>query len=197
MKKAFFIGFNKTATSSLHSLFLNSGYKSIHWTDGKGCYALDMYNNLKNKKPILDKIDADCLTDICSVPGYFPHLEGNDLYLDAEFFYKKWYAEYPDSYYILQTRNMKDWIHSRIHHQRGKYLMKFQKYFNMKRKEVVEMWIKQYKDHHKNVKTFFTNKKNFIIFNIDKDPIQKVINFVKDDFKLNNSKWQIYNATLR
>jgi hypothetical protein len=79
--KYFVIGFNKTATISMHELFLLNGLRSQH----KNNWDLDMY---------------DCFSD-----GELNVLK--DLNLTVK---------YPDAKFILNIRNMKDWIISAANH---------------------------------------------------------------------------------
>jgi hypothetical protein len=78
--KYFVIGFEKTATTTMHELFLLNGIKSQHDNNWK----LDNYDAFSDNKDI-------------SV-------------------YNELTIKYPDAMFILNIRNMKGWILSRVNH---------------------------------------------------------------------------------
>jgi hypothetical protein len=78
--KYFVIGLNKTATTTMHQLFLLNGINSQHNNDWE-----------------LDKYDA--------------FSDNRDLTIYTELTIK-----YPDAMFILNIRNMKGWILSRVNH---------------------------------------------------------------------------------
>jgi hypothetical protein len=78
--KYFVIGFNKTATITIHNLFLLNGIKSQHDNDWN-----------------LDKYDA--------------FSDNRDLSV-----YRELTIKYPDAIFILNIRNIKEWILSRVNH---------------------------------------------------------------------------------
>jgi hypothetical protein len=78
--KYFVIGFNKTATTTMHELFLLNGIKSLHDNN----WDLDNYDAFSDNKDI-------------SV-------------------YKELSIKYPDAMFILNIRNIKEWILSRVNH---------------------------------------------------------------------------------
>src|SRR5262245_17437716 len=53
----FIIGFNKTATTSLHTFFSRSGFPSVHWDRGR--LARRMIENCLDDRPILDGYDRE------------------------------------------------------------------------------------------------------------------------------------------
>jgi len=78
--KYFVIGFNKTATTTMHELFLLNGIKSQHDNN----WDLDNYDAFSDNK---------------------------ELYV-----YNELTIKYPDAMFILNIRNMKGWILSRVNH---------------------------------------------------------------------------------
>ena len=78
--KYFVIGFNKTATTTMHELFLLNGIKSQHDND----WDLEKYDAFSDNK----------------------HLS----------IYRELSIKYPDAMFILNIRNIKEWIVSRVNH---------------------------------------------------------------------------------
>lgn len=88
--RVFCIGFNKTGTTSLHRLFESQGLKSAHnthWPHTSHVIGGERFFNY-----------ADCYSD--GERASFTQLI-------------EWF---PDSVFILNTRNERDWLHSRIKH---------------------------------------------------------------------------------
>ena len=80
--------------------------------------------------------------------------------------YKKLYEMYPNAYFILNTRNIKDWLLSRLKHG-----------FTYKQREfgypapsfdIVEKWLIARLEYYKELKEYFKDKNNFYILDIDK-----------------------------
>lgn len=195
MKKVFFIGMNRTATKSFHQLFNRSGYKSFHYscadvTTGQSIIlAEEMRNNLNSYKPILHKMsNAQVLSDM------FWHRE--DEWIDGVKYYKELYAEYPDAYFILNTRNMYDWLLSKKTHKKGAYLQRCMQYHNLDNDGMMDWFENDRNKHESAVKTFFQNNERFLRFDIDKDDINILIDHVKPDFFLNEKHWGHHGKTI-
>lgn len=189
--KIFFIGFNKTATTAFHRFFLDNNYKSFHNKKSKKNLALTIRNNLQNKLPILHSIDdAHCYSDLM-------YVDDNE-YIEGHKYFKEIYNEYKNSYYVLQTRNLEDWINSRLAHCNRIYtlLERTQKTLNFSAvDQTVEFWKNDRDLHEQSVTEFFKRKDNFLKFNIDIDNIEKIVDFLRKDFTLDYSKWKKYNIT--
>jgi len=190
--KIFFIGFNKTATTAFHRFFLDNNYKSFHNKNSKKNLALTIRNNLENKLPILHSInDAHCYSDLM-------YVDDNE-YIEGHKYFKEIYNEYPNSYYVLQTRNLEDWIKSRICHIRPQSLLARTKSAKKMSctNEVIEFWLEDIQNHIKEVKKFFYKNNKFLEYNIDNDNVTKLISFLKHDYILNETKWKKHNVSRR
>lgn len=185
MKKIFLIGFNKTATTSFHILFVKSGIKSIHWggVDPKSNIACNIMKNISNGFPVLRGLEKyTAFSDMTFI--------NEDFYIEGCKFFKYLYEEYPDSYFILNTRSLKNWIRSREHHMGGEFLRSSQKSLGLNKKETAKFWSKQYKNHLQEVRDFFKNNNaNFIEFDIENNDIQNIVDFLKNDFKIRKQYW--------
>jgi len=156
--KIFCIGLNKTGTVSLHVAFKILGFKSIHNKYRKKFIGSIMSDNLKNKKRILSGIEHyDAYSD-----WSFP----STMYL-----YKVFDKQYPNSKFILNTRNLEDWVSSREKHVKRTTpnLKKIQKkypknsWFNLDK----EKWKKEWKDLHRDVFSYFKNRpQDLLVINV-------------------------------
>jgi hypothetical protein len=188
MKKVFIIGFNRTATKALHELFTRSNYMSTHYscmdlkTGNPVILACQMKENLDSYKPILDGLGHfQVFSDM------FWHRE--DIWIDGNKYYKQLHNEYPDAYFILNTRNMNDWLNSRVNHKNGAYIKRCMEYYNMDESELLEHFEEDRNKTEKEMISYFENNDRFLHFDINKDPIQNVIDLVKPDFFIKEKDW--------
>jgi hypothetical protein len=188
MNKVFFLGFNKTATCALHELFLNSGYNSCHERDGDKHLAKIMHENHIQNKNVLDTIDQ---YEVYSDLNY----NKENVFLEGNEFYKELDEQYPNSYFILQFRDVKSWIESRSNHNNN-YIERARTGLKLKTIADVKLhWKKTRHETHKDIKQYFDCNKRFMTFNINKDDIYKVINHVKDDYVLDAKHFNKVNVT--
>lgn len=194
--KVFFIGFNKTATTAFHHMFNKSGYHSVHCLYRgannlqSGVYiAKVMSDNLDDGREILFDIDqADVYSDFLYCKR-MRCIEGNK-------WFKKLYAEYPDAYFVLQTRNEIDWLNSRLNHKNGSLLERWKKFNRMSEEEVILDWKTRREVMEKKIRKFFSGSNSFLEFNIDKHDISRLIEFVSPHYDLDRSEWKILNKTV-
>jgi hypothetical protein len=155
--KIFCIGPNKTGTTSLHDAFLLLGLRSVHYKDEAERNIQDIIRaNFKNGESMLKDIEGyDAYSDWIKMPT-----------LKA---YKQFDKEYPNSKFILSTRNMEDWLNSREKHVRRL------------QKEVEETgdttitwltidraaWKTEFEDQHSSILAYFKGRENdLLVFNV-------------------------------
>jgi hypothetical protein len=153
-QKIFCIGFNKTGTTSLHTLFKSCGLESVHNTEW--CY----YSHVRKGK---EYFENQCYSD--GEQSNFIQLE-------------KWF---PKSLFVLNTRNKKEWLYSRVKHVMryneninistiltNKKYGKMAKDFYSDELGAINKWILERNIYHKQVRSHFKNKNNFIEVDITK-----------------------------
>ena len=188
MNKVFFLGFNKTATCALHELFLNNDYTSMHERDSDKNLTKTMHENWSNNNNILDTIDQYNVYSDMNYCDDKMFLEGNEFYQELD-------EQYPNSYFILQFRDVKSWIKSRSNHNNN-YIERARKALKLDTIADVKLyWKKTRHETHKDIKQYFDSNKRFITFNIDKDNIYKVIDHVKNDYDLDAKHFKHVNVT--
>ena len=187
--RIFQIGFNKCGTRSLFHFFKDNNISSIHYDGGK--IANSMLRHYNNNEPMIDiRYKNTC---------FFSDMENifrkKPLYIGLLFF-KELSYDYPNSIFILNIRDKNNWLKSRCLHKKGDYLKDTSSKLNLSEEEVIKLWSNQWDTHINNVKIFFKDKPNrLIIFDIETDPINKLVSFFQPLLKLNPNKYKHYGKT--
>ena len=194
--KIFLIGFNKCGTRSLHYFFKDNNLKSIHWDNNN---LVDVFeNNIKNGNKLLEngktinkKVNSDCNYSEATV---FSDITKHIINKDPKDYYKQLDNDYPNSKFILNTRDVDDWVQSRIKHGNGQILKEHMAFFDCDEDQIKIIWKKMYEKHIIDVKNYFKNRSlDLCIFDIENDTIDKIINFLKDDFVLDKKYYKYVN----
>tara|TARA_A100001015_G_scaffold156177_1_gene173334 strand:- start:481 stop:1038 length:558 start_codon:yes stop_codon:yes gene_type:complete len=164
--KIFIIGFNKTGTRTLHNYFSKNLIPSIHWDHGK--LAKQIKYNHENGIKILTGYDQ--YTVFSDMEDYI-----NLNYAHVDYF-KEFDKVYPESKFILNIRDVENWIKSRNNHD--KYTENLCKKLNVTKEVLNQRWREDYYNHKKNVINYFSDKPNkLLIFDIEKDSVQNLNDF--------------------
>lgn len=191
MSKVFFLGFNKTATTAFHKLFESSGYASYHHLVKGKNLAHIMDANLKNQKPILHNISGAVAYSDISYYKKNQCIEGNQWYAEL-------YQEYPDSFFILQTRNIEEWIESRSRHKKGHFIKRCMKSYGIQTKdEMKDVWRKEREERENQIKRYFRGHPKFMTFDINNDNIDRLIRHFKPEIILKKDGWKVHNKTYK
>ena len=122
-------------------------------------------------------------------------MESPSLLLFGHRYFRELYAEYPNAYFVLNTRNKRDWLVSRSKHKKGYLLKTFCQQFNLTPREVVQYWSLEWDKHHRDVRQFFAGQGNLLEFNVDSDSVDKLIDFCRPTFQLDSQFWGQHNTT--
>jgi len=193
--KVFFIGFNKTATTSFHKFFESNGYKSFHHSkvldNEKKYLGNTIRQNLEKNIKLLHTIDAqDVYSDFCFCK--------NNVYFEANEHFNLLDVQYPNSYFVLQIRNENDWIKSRFNHRpKGLeyFYIRTMNALNINETKLEVFWRKQRKKLHKKIIKYFKDSRRFLIFDIDHDKIHKLTGFLQRSYTLDSRYWKYYNVS--
>jgi hypothetical protein len=192
-KKIFIIGFNRCGTRTLHYFFKDNNLKSIHWDNNN---LVDVFENniksgnklLENGKTINKKVNSDCNYSEAIV---FSDMTKNIINKDAKDYYKRLDSDYPNSKFILNIRDVDKWIKSRKKHSNGRLLYEHMNFHNCDEKQIEIIWKNMYEKHILDVKDYFENRKlDLCIYDIENDTIDKIIEFLKNDFILNKKYYK-------
>lgn len=189
MKKVFIIGFNRTATKAIHTLFKKSGYNSAHYslrdmtTGDSIIIAQQMKKNLEEYKPILYGMEH-----IQVFSDMFWHRD--DEWIDGNKYYKELYNQYPDSLFVINTRPKDTWLESKRTHKDGAYIQRCMKYHNLNEEEMLEWFAKDRQQTEEEMQLFFYKQsKVCTIFNVEREDISKLTYFLKPHFFLREKDW--------
>lgn len=141
-----------------------------------------MKENLESYKPILHRMDH-----IQIFSDMFWHRE--DIWIDGNKYFKELHSEYPDAYFVLNTRPMIDWLESKETHKKGAYMSRCMQYHKRDKESTLDWFSEDREDTHQKMREYFEHNDKFIEFDITGD-IDTLINFVKPDFFLNKNAWK-------
>jgi hypothetical protein len=193
--KIFQIGFSKCGTSTLAAFFNLNGVPALHHDFGN--LALSIHENAHYGKPLIAPEYAKYLV--------FTDMENmfDDPPINAALLYfKELDRQYPGSKFILNTRNKSAWLKSRAKHPVNKngqtnLLAANAKMLNISPEEVLELWGNEWDTHHHAVIEYFKERpQDLLVFDIEKDPPQKLVNFLRNNYKLNVQYYLHKNKTI-
>jgi len=191
VNKVFFIGMNRIATKSFSHLFKDSGYRSFHYscmdtmTGQSIILAQQMQNNLDEFRPVMHGMDkAHVYSDM------FWHRE--NVWIDGVKMYREIQNQHPDAYFILQTRDMDAWLLSKENHKGGAYIKRCMDFHGVNQQEMIDWFKYDREKHEKAVRKHFLGYDKFLEYDLDNDPITKLIDFLKPEFFLQEKYWGHY-----
>ena len=180
--KLFIIGLNKAGTRSLHRLFKDSGYKSVHWHEGKLAKSIED-NVMAGIDPIQEYKRFDVFSDMEGIYG--------QPVTESYRYFRQIYFANPDAIFLLNYRDVDDWLRSKMshgikNHGYNIYLQYYKDHLNAKNdQEVLDHWRRTYYQHHSDVLNFFSDKPgSLILFNLDRDSLVDLAERVKPHFTL-------------
>ena len=172
MSYIFIIGFNKTATTSLHHFFEGNGYPSIHWDHNR--LAITMINNCLHDRKILAGYDLQyrVFSDMI-VQSLRIRFEANSLYRILD-------TDYPGSYFIYNHRNIEDWLTSRWKKPCGKYKctnveLEMRILNTRDPQKVLDAWRKERLAYEQDVREYFKGNEKFLDLDISTADVPGVI----------------------
>jgi hypothetical protein len=159
----FIIGFNKTATTSLHAFFTGNGFPSVHWDRGK--LARRMVQNCLDDRPILNGYDREfrVFSDMQAQSGRI-RIEANQYFRILD-------RDYPGSYFILNTRDLGKWISSRsanfvTPHGATNLELEMRRLNTLDSQEAVELWARERNAFEADVRRYFRHNPRFLEIDI-------------------------------
>lgn len=211
----FQIGFNKCGTTSMHALFWKSGYKSFHWENGQ--LARVIIENLASKDILKGYPRNSFFNDMeessaneCILCQYF-FKEFFETYPDSKFILNirdkdKWIKSRfnhtisgDERRWRFGDYDMPAYAKDSMFEIGDKLNINFRKHVNTDCSDGPELlkkiWSYQWDSHINAVKDFFAKSpERLLIFDIERDSIDKFIEFFKD-IDLDKNKWEQNNKT--
>ena len=182
----FIIGFNKTATKSLHAFFAGNGFPSVHWDKGK--LARRMVEDCLDDRPILDGYDARfrVFSDM--------QAQSSRIRIEANQFFRILDRDYPGAYFIFNNRNLDDWIRSRsanfvTPHGATNLELEMRRLNTTDPNEAVLVWTRERRTFEEDVRHYFRNHPRFLEIDIiDPELPQRIARFI--DRSLDAGQWR-------
>jgi len=176
--KIFQIGFNRCGTTSIFQFFesqCRNRPRCLHWEQGN--LALTMLINMNEGRPLLEGQyeDFDVYTDM---QAFVRNLEGRISLFLAHMEFEILDRQYPGSRFILNTRNVDNWIESRKRHYYQQNLTEMITHIYGTDFEAV--WRNQWKEHHEAVTKYFEGRSDLLVYDIDKDKAGKIADFLPE-----------------
>lgn len=174
--RIFQIGFNKCGTRSLYRFLQRSGVQAAHFN--RGLLAWSIQDNIAHgRKPLHGRIDQwVAYTDIQQVT--------REVAIEGVRYFRQLYDYYPNSYFILNTRDKAAWIKSRLAHGAGFYARRYARALGVEtEEEVVAAWSADWDRHHAEVLEFFADKPGrLLVYDIKTSKPQEMVDFLSPDF---------------
>jgi hypothetical protein len=174
--RIFQIGFNKCGTRSLYRFLQRSGIHAAHFN--RGLLAFGLRENIAaGRQPLAGKIGRyAAFTDMQQVT--------RDFAIEGIHYFRELHAYYPNSYFILNTRDKDGWIRSRLRHGAGAYARRYGRALKLSEEtDVVRAWSEDWDRHHAAVIDHFAEKPGrLLVYDIKHDDPQKMVEFLAPDF---------------
>jgi hypothetical protein len=182
--KIFIVGFNKCGTTTLHQYFKSNNLRSVHWDGGR--MAVAMQANCIASRPIMSGYDRafTVFSDMVFLNRKIL-IEGNAQFRNMD-------ADYPQSYFIYNTRNIDDWIASRLTHDGGRFFESSKAAFHTNDKDkTIKIWKDTRYNFEADIRQYFHSSPRFLELDINAPAPQKIVNgFLKRDFDETCWEWR-------
>jgi len=185
--KIFVIGFNRCGTRTLHYFFKKNGLRCIHWDGDNLVNVMERNMAAGNKllyggRTVNVSVNSDCRYESAQV---FSDLTCHYLDKDAKDYYKILDGDYKSSKFILNIRNIEDWISSRKKHSNGAVLQTLKAYHNCSTEDLENIWRDMWRQSIDEITEYFSDRPNdLLIFNIDTDGVEKITSFLEVEYTL-------------
>jgi hypothetical protein len=162
----FFIGFNKCGTTSLHLWLTSNGLESFHGGARENALVEGdiVFNITFGDPPLKDILHKDAWLDVGPVQREW----------------REFVRCYPDSKFVLNTRDINRWLVSRLNHLSGRYVQYMNVAFRRDAtwQEWVAEWRQEFIDHERAVMDHFRDRPNFLRFDIERDNAGTLADFL-------------------
>ncbi|WP_187792632.1 glycosyl transferase family 90 [Paracoccus amoyensis] len=160
-RKFFQIGFNKCGTTFIAKLFQMNGIPTLHWLEGR--LAEDIaYSKLVGRQPLKPWADSiTAFTDMESVR--YLNMPVVEAFKEFEFLDKS----YPGSVFLLNTRDVEDWVISRYMHRDGTYARAYAQILGVGLIDLADIWADAWNDHIAACRSYFAGRAEFVEIDID------------------------------
>ncbi|WP_299322646.1 sulfotransferase [Parasphingopyxis sp.] len=194
-KKIFNLSLNKCATGTFHRFLEGNGIKSCHNGGKKKAanLAIHISNNFFS--------GLDPLRNIDQFKGYcdINYLDSSTFYEAASLF-EYIHDHYPDSYYLLVTRDVDKWINSRFVHGNGSFARRYKEALSIDTDdELASIWKNSYLAHSRKVIEYFSAAENsrFLHYELESAQPEIISEFLSPDFDTDPALWGHHNISAK
>lgn len=184
----FIIGFNRCATNTIHVFFQRNGFQSVHYGWGGKCLAVQMVINCINNKKVFEGYDQNfsVFSDLNFINDRIC-IEGNFLFRNMD-------RDYPNSFFIYNTRDIEKWIKSRLAYVNPggiRLLDRYKKIYQTDNVDVVVSKWRELRDRfEQDLQEYFSGSDRLLVLNIESDnPAKQISNFLGKDMDLEAWGW--------
>jgi hypothetical protein len=199
-RRIFLVSFNKCGTGSFQRLFARSQIATVHHhlpgdtgirNDPTTSVALILFKNFMLARDPLTGIDGyAAYTDLA--------FYADGMFHEAGRLYPYLHLHYPDSYFILATRDREAWVQSRLNHGGGSLADRAASALGLSSHDAVaDLWRQQFVAHNAEVRSYFAARPEarFLEYDLDADEPQQIADFLAEDFRINVAAWGRSNVT--
>ena len=202
-RKIFVVGFNKCGTRSFTDLFERSGIGCVHWDNNM--LANNILKDIKQSGSInLDNYypESNAFTDIIYVNS--SKHDGNIQIVEIFEIIEDIISNYPDAYYIINTRNVEDWLRSRFNHERGNFAASYKHFlyikYNIRYSDfmLADYWRYIWHRHHYHLLRKIRSSSNFkyLFYDIEKSSFSDLVSFLEPDYSLKGRSFPVKGKSL-
>ena len=212
--RVFQIGFNRCGTSSFAYFFRKNGFKTAHWRDGTVAAAIELAR--REGVPLLthtDKFDVYTDMELVEIEAISRQRWPKKIFRrlldrigDGEalkpIYAYKYYAlfdeQYPNSKFILNTRDVERWIASRFRFSKQRYRhCPHGAHYHASDEELADCWRAEWHSHLAAVREYFADRPaDLLQFDIEVDGVDKIMEFFSM-LDLDPRHWQRRNASVK
>lgn len=176
-RKFFQIGFNKCGTTYIARLFQMNDIPVVHWEGG--ALAEDIaYSKLVGRKPLRRWADVTAFTDMESVR--YLNMPVIEAFRDFRFLDES----FPGAIFLLNSRDIEDWVISRYMHRGGSYARAYAQILGVDLGDLANIWEADWHAHLADCRSHFRGRREFIDINIDRAKPQDYLDALSPWFDL-------------
>lgn len=189
--RIFQIGFNKAGTTAIYRFLNDAGIPTVHFDGGR--LARRLTDRIKaGQEPLLDYPLTVGFTDLEYVTA--------ESMIEPFRKYDVLEARYPESLFILNTRDEDGWVASRRRHFSNNgncenLIDRHMAYYHLSENDVVELWRADRLAHHAHVRSHFAGSSRFLELPIDEKAGERLRSFLLPFFpSIAHASWGRHNT---
>jgi hypothetical protein len=115
------------------------------------------------------------------------------LVIEGNLYFRELHLDYPESWFVLNTRNTNSWILSRLRHTN--LAERYSKAMDLSIPELVEYWQTLKIQTENEIVSYFSGYPRFLIYDLDSQSFSDLATFLSQDFTLTDIRPISLNST--